>query len=140
MSVDTPLAWASAATGSIGPGAALAAADVRALPAGPQRANAIEALVRAWAGRDPAAVAAWISTLPDPTEQRDALRAAVEATAERDPLRALAMADESGSGRDDGTLERIARGWAQADLPAARLWLQAARATDAPLAAQVLQV
>jgi hypothetical protein len=56
-------------------------------------------------------------------EQQASARVAVQALAATAPDQAIAVADQFGIGRDDGSLEHLVQVWAEDDLEQATRWL-----------------
>jgi hypothetical protein len=99
---------------------------VVAMVAAQQPGEARDALrsevARLWIVADPAAAVAWIKSL-EGGERHAAADTAVAAIAARSAPEAVALADEFGVGRDDGSLEHLVQRWAVEDPAAAARWI-----------------
>jgi hypothetical protein len=78
-------------------------------------------ITRRWIRQDRAAATEWMHSL-DEVERRDSARTAMRALAAFDPPGAVALADEFGTGRDDGSVEQVLQLWAMEDPQAVRRW------------------
>jgi len=81
-------------------------------------------VTRQWIMQDRDATVAWLHSLQDEEERRDSATQAVRTLAARSPADAIAVADQFGVGRDDGSLEHLVQIWATADPDAAARWIE----------------
>lgn len=96
--------------------------SVARMPAGLLHDRLRAAVIARWVALDGAAAVGWVQALADEDERAEAGRELVAALARSDPARALEAAERLRMGLADGTLERTARVWAQADAAAALNW------------------
>jgi len=81
-------------------------------------------LTRQWIRQDREAAVAWLQSLENDAERRDSATVAVRTLAAGSPAEAIAVADQFGIGRDDGSLEHIVQIWATEDPEAATRWIE----------------
>ena len=91
--------------------------------AGEARDALRDELTRQWIRQDREAAVAWLQSLENDAERRDSATVAVRTLAAGSPAEAIAVADQFGIGRDDGSLEHIVQIWATADPEAATRWI-----------------
>lgn len=99
---------------------------VEALPAGPGRALAFDAVAREWGNQDHSAAAEWLEGLPNGAEKRAAVKAFVGAVGTREPGLGAKWLAEMGEGTPllkRHYAERIARVWLRKDPEKARAWI-----------------
>ena len=80
-------------------------------------------LARVWIQADAPAAVDWMKSLNE-AERKSAANTAVGAIASRDPAGAIALADELGVGRDDGSVEHLAQLWAVEGPEGAWRWIE----------------
>jgi hypothetical protein len=109
-------------------------------PPGEAREALRAEMARRWVMQDRESALAWFETLEEP-DRRAAATIAVQSLAARAPADAIAAAHRFGVGRDDGSLEHIARIWAEDDPDAARRWAeQQSDPRNVVLRARILEV
>ena len=94
-------------------------------PPGEGRDLLRDEIARQWVRHERDSAIAWLKSLDDATERRAAATTAMHGIAASDPAQAVIVAEELGVGRDDGSLDRILRIWAETDPDAARRWREA---------------
>lgn len=87
-------------------------------------------VTRQWTRLDRDAAVAWMKSLADETERRDSATIAMRTLAASSPAEAIAVADQFGVGRDDGSLEHLVQIWATEDPEAASRWIATQPADD----------
>jgi len=80
-------------------------------------------VVRQWIRRDRDAAKIWMGSMEE-EERRASATVAMRALAAIEPAQAIALADEFGVGRDDGSLEHIVQMWATENFDECARWLQ----------------
>jgi hypothetical protein len=90
-------------------------------------------VTRQWITLDRAAALAWLQSLDNDTERRESATIAVRTLATRSPPEAIAVADQFGIGRDDGTVAHIFQIWEAEDPAAAKRWLESVPAGKRPI-------
>jgi hypothetical protein len=93
-------------------------------------------VTRQWIMQDRAAAVAWLHSLENEAERRDSATLATRTLAARSPAEAIAVADEFGIGRDDGTLEHLVQIWATENPQEATRWIES-QPVDDPRARQL---
>jgi hypothetical protein len=83
-----------------------------------------DAVARQWITRDRDNAIRWMQSFESTGEQQASARVAVQALAATAPDQAIAVADQFGIGRDDGSLEHLVQVWAEDDLEQATRWLE----------------
>jgi hypothetical protein len=81
-------------------------------------------VARQWITRDRDSAIRWMQSFESTGEQQASARVAVQALAATAPDQAIAVADQFGIGRDDGSLEHLVQVWAEDDLEQATRWLE----------------
>ena len=81
-------------------------------------------VVRLWIRKDRDAAREWMGSLENESERKAAATIAMRTLAAIEPAQAIAVADEFGVGRDDGSLEHIVQIWAAEDFDACMKWLE----------------
>jgi hypothetical protein len=98
-------------------------------PAGPARDALRDETARHWVRSNRDAAVEWIRALPD-ADRSAAATTAMRTLAASSPPEAIRLAEDLGVGHDDGSIEHIARIWAESEPEAARRW-RAARGASA---------
>jgi hypothetical protein len=80
-------------------------------------------VIRQWIRKDGNAARIWMGSLEDDERKASAI-VAVRILAAIEPAQAVAVADEFGVGRDDGSVEHIVQMWATEDFPECARWLE----------------
>jgi hypothetical protein len=91
---------------------------------GETRNNLRDEVVRLWIRKDRDAAVIWMGSFENEWERKASATVAMRTLAAIDPAQAVAVADEFGVGRDDGSLEHIVQIWAAEDFDACMKWLQ----------------
>ena len=81
-------------------------------------------VTRQWITQDRDAAVTWLKSFENATERRDSAAVAVRTLAAKSPPDAIAVADQFGIGRDDGSLAHIFQIWQAEDPAAAKRWLE----------------
>jgi hypothetical protein len=81
-------------------------------------------VVRQWIRRDRDAAVIWIGSMQDESERKASATVAMRTLAAIEPAQAVAVADEFGVGRDDGSLEHIVQIWAAENPDECLRWLE----------------
>jgi len=90
-------------------------------------------VTRQWITLDRDAALAWLQSLDNDAERRDSATIAVRTLAAKSPPEAIAVADQFGIGRDDGTVAHIFQIWEAEDPAAAKRWLESVPAEKRPI-------
>jgi hypothetical protein len=116
--------------------------DLVARQQGETRDALRDEVVRLWITRDRDAALMWMGSFEDEGERRASATIAMRTLAAIEPAQAIAVADEFGIGRDDGSLEHIVQIWATENFNECTKWLetQPDNAQTAPLRARIEQV
>jgi len=93
-------------------------------------------VVRQWIVRDREAAITWMGTLEDEAEREASATLAMRTLAATSPAQAIALADQFGVGRDDGTLEHMVQIWATEKPDEAMRWIDSQPPMD-PRTAQL---
>jgi len=99
-------------------------------------------VVRLWIRKDREAALIWMGSLENEWERNASATIAMRTLAAIDPAQAVAVADQFGIGRDDGSLEHIVQIWASENFEECTKWLetQPENAQTAQLRARIDQV
>ena len=99
-------------------------------------------VVRLWIRKDRDAALVWMGSFENEWERKASATIAMRTLAAIEPAQAIAVADQFGVGRDDGSLEHIVQIWATENLDEAVKWLetQPDNANNAKLRARIEQV
>jgi hypothetical protein len=81
-------------------------------------------VTRQWITQDRAAAIAWMGTFENEAERQASATIAMRTLAAIQPASAIAVADQFGIGRNDGSLEHIAQIWATENFDDAMRWLE----------------
>jgi len=81
-------------------------------------------VVRLWIRKDRDAALMWMGTFGDEAERKAAATIAMRTLAAIEPAQAIAVADQFGIGRDDGSLEHIVQIWAAENFIECAKWLE----------------
>jgi hypothetical protein len=81
-------------------------------------------VVRLWIRKDRDAAREWMGSIENESERKAAATIAMRTLAAIEPAQAIAVADEFGVGRDDGSLEHIVQIWAAEDFDGCMKWLE----------------
>jgi hypothetical protein len=116
--------------------------DLVARQQGETRDALRDEVVRLWIRKDRVAAMEWMGSFEDEGERNASATIAVRTLAAIEPAQAVAVADQFGVGRDDGSLEHIAQIWATENFDEAERWLetQPDNPQTAPLRARIEQV
>jgi hypothetical protein len=80
-------------------------------------------VVRLWIRKDRDAALMWMGTFESEAERKAAATIAMRTLAAIEPAQAIAVADQFGIGRDDGSLEHIVQIWAAENFEECAKWL-----------------
>jgi hypothetical protein len=81
-------------------------------------------VVRLWIRKDREAAMIWMGSFENEAERKASATIAMRTLAAIEPAQAIAVADEFGVGRDDGSLEHIVQIWATEDFDECTKWLE----------------
>ena len=99
-------------------------------------------VVRLWIRKDRDAALMWMGSLQNEWERKASATIAMRTLAAIEPAQAVAVADQFGIGRDDGSLEHVVQIWATENFDECAKWLetQPENAQTSQLRARVEQV
>jgi hypothetical protein len=81
-------------------------------------------VVRLWIRKDRVAALVWMGSMESEAERKASATMAMRTLAAIEPAQAIAVADEFGIGRDDGSLEHIVQIWAAENFDECLKWLE----------------
>ena len=116
--------------------------DLVARQEGETRNALRDEVVRLWIRKDRDAALVWMGSFENEWERKATATIAMRTLAAIEPAQAIAVANQFGVGRDDGSLEHIVQIWATENLDEAVKWLetQPDNANTAQLRARIEQV
>ena len=98
--------------------------DLVARQDGETRTTLRDEVVRIWIRKDRDAALVWMGSFENEWERKASATIAIRTLAAIEPAQAIAVADQFGVGRDDGSLEHMVQIWATEDLDGAVKWLE----------------
>jgi hypothetical protein len=98
--------------------------DLVARQQGDTRDALRDEVVRLWIRKDRDAALMWMGTFENEAERKSAATIAMRTLAAIEPAQAIAVADQFGVGRDDGSLEHIVQIWAAENFEECANWLE----------------